>query len=107
MVADSRLNNDVPDIVQINGFDTVTAQEISFDKLTELAASRDYYAKKLYWRSARETLGAFLYFTEIQRPAGIIHLVPFNCGVDALLRIELMGLHKRRQCPPLHGHRMR
>ncbi|MBW1901378.1 MAG: hypothetical protein JRJ20_07050 [Deltaproteobacteria bacterium] len=95
VLTDSRLNNDVPDILRINGFDTVAAQEIAFDQLTELAESRDYYAKKLYWRSARETLGAFLYFNEIQRPAGIIHLVPFNCGVDALLRIELMALHKR------------
>ena len=94
VLTDSGLNNDVPDILRINGFDIVTAQDIAFDQLTELAESRDYYAKKLYWRSARETLGAFLYFNEIQRPAGIIHLVPFNCGVDALLRIELMGLHK-------------
>ena len=100
VLADSRLNNDVPDILRINGFDTVTAQDIPFDQLTELAESRDYYAKKLYWRSAREALGAFLYFNEIQRPAGIIQLVPFNCGVAALLRIELMGLHKRFINPP-------
>ena len=100
VVADARLNNGVPDIVRINGFETVLAQEISFDKLTELAASRDYYAKKLYWRSAREALGAFLYFTQVQCPAGIIHLVPFNCGVDALMRIEIMALHKRMDNAP-------
>jgi len=100
VVADAHLNNGVIDILRSNGFDTVSAQEISFDKLTELAESRDYYAKKLYWRSAREALGAFLYFTQIRRPAGIIHLVPFNCGVDALLRIEMMALHKGLENAP-------
>jgi predicted nucleotide-binding protein (sugar kinase/HSP70/actin superfamily) len=101
VLTDSRLNNHVPDILQLYGLDIVTAQEIDFKQLTELAQSHDYYAKKLYWRSARETLGAFLYFTLIRRPAGIIHLMPFNCGVDALLRIELMALHKRlNNAPP-------
>ncbi len=101
VVADAHLNNGVPDILRINGFETVSAQEIAFNELTELAASRDYYVKKLYWRSAREALGAFLYFTQIQQPAGIIHLIPFNCGVDALLRIEIMGLYKKmRNAPP-------
>lgn len=101
VVADAHLNNGVPDIVHINGFETVSAQEIAFKELTELAASRDYYVKKLYWRSAREALGAFLYFTQIQRPAGIIHLIPFNCGVDALLRIEIMALYKKiDKAPP-------
>ncbi len=100
VITDTRLNNGVPDLLHMNGFETVFAQEIPFKKLTELAASRDYYAKKLYWKSAREALGAFLYFTRVQRPAGIIHLVPFNCGVDALLRIEMMSLHKRTANPP-------
>ncbi len=100
VVADAHLNNGVPDIVRLNSFETVSAQEISFNELTELAASRDYYVKKLYWRSAREALGAFLYFTQIQRPAGIIHLVPFNCGVDALLRIEIMALYKKMDNAP-------
>ncbi len=100
VVADAHLNNGVPDILHINGFKTVSAQEIAFKELTELAASRDYYVKKLYWRSAREALGAFLYFTQIQRPAGIIHLIPFNCGVDALLRIEMMALYKKMDNAP-------
>ena len=99
-MADAHLNNGVPEIVHINGFDTVSAQDIAFKELTELAASRDYYVKKLYWRSAREALGAFLYFTQIQRPAGIIHLIPFNCGVDALLRIEIMALYKKMDHAP-------
>jgi len=100
VIKNPRLNNHVPDILKMNGCDMITAQEIPFKMLTNLAQSRDYYAKKLYWRSARETLGAFLYFSRIQRPAGIIHLVPFNCGVDALLRIELMGIHKRLDHAP-------
>jgi predicted nucleotide-binding protein (sugar kinase/HSP70/actin superfamily) len=100
VVADARLNNGVIDILRTKGFDTVSSQDIFFDKLNELAASRDYYAKTLYWRSAREALGSFLYFTQVQRPAGIIHLVPFNCGVDALLRIEMMALHKKMDDAP-------
>lgn len=100
VLADPRLNNHVPDILCMNGVDVVTAQEIPFNRLTELAEEHDYYAKKLYWRSAREALGAFLYFSRVRRPAGIIHLVPFNCGVDALLRIELMSLHKQMDNAP-------
>lgn len=100
LLADSRLNNGVPEIVRMSGFDIVCAQEVAFKELSELAAAYDYYAKQLYWRPARETLGAFLYFSQHNRPAGIIHLVPFNCGVDALLRIELMILHKRLNTAP-------
>ena len=100
VLADARLNNNVPNLIRRQGFDTVFAQEIPFEELSELASSHDYYAKKLYWRSAREAFGAFLYFTQIRRPAGIIHLVPFNCGVDALLRIEMMALHKRTDNAP-------
>lgn len=101
VLADSAFNNEVPGMLHRNGFDTVLAQEIPFKELNQLAVSRDYYAKKLYWRSAREILGAFLYFTQVKRPAGIIQIVPFNCGVDALLRIELMSLYKgMKDVPP-------
>ena len=48
-----------------------------------------------YWRGARECLGAFMHITEEFDPAGIIYLLSFNCGVDALVRIELMSLHKK------------
>ncbi len=95
LISDKRLNNGVPEILKINGYETISARDIPFDELNLLAASRDFYAKKLYWRSAREALGAFLYFLQKQRPAGIIHLVPFNCGVDALLRIETMAIYKQ------------
>ena len=97
LVSDSALNNGVPDILKACGYDISLSQEIPFKKLDELAGSRDYYAKKMYWRSGRESLGAFLYFTEVNRPAGIIQLIAFNCGVDALLRIELMSLKNRME----------
>jgi len=97
LVSDSALNNGVPDILKACGYNIALSQEIPFKKLDELAGSRDYYAKKMYWRSGRESLGAFLYFTEVNRPAGIIQLIAFNCGVDALLRIELMSLKNRME----------
>jgi predicted nucleotide-binding protein (sugar kinase/HSP70/actin superfamily) len=100
VLADSRLNNGVPDILQTQGYDTVLARQLPYKELDTLARSRDYYVKKLYWRSAREALGAFLYFTLIRRPAGIIHLIPFNCGIDALLRIEIMSIHNNMADPP-------
>ena len=101
VLANSAFNNGVPEMLHKNGFDTVLAQEIPFKELNRLALSHDYYAKKLYWRSAREILGAFLYFAQVKRPAGIIQIVPFNCGVDALLRIELMSLYKgMKNAPP-------
>jgi predicted nucleotide-binding protein (sugar kinase/HSP70/actin superfamily) len=97
LLRDATLNNGVPDILEASGFDIVFSQEIPFMELDQLAASRDYYAKKMYWRPGRETLGAFLYFTQVRRPAGIIQLIAFNCGVDALLRIELMSLKNRKE----------
>lgn len=101
VLADPHLNNGVPDILRLNGIDIVYSRELDFKDLSDLAASFDFYAKRLYWRSAREVLGAFIYFTRIRPAAGIIHLVPFNCGVDALMRIELMVLCKRMaEAPP-------
>ena len=100
LLMDNRLNNGVPHILQTNGIDTVTSHDIDFRELTDLAAAHDFYAKRLYWRPAREVLGAFIYFSSIKPTAGIIHLVPFNCGVDALIRIETMGLYKQMDSPP-------
>ncbi|SPD74845.1 hypothetical protein PITCH_A350054 [uncultured Desulfobacterium sp.] len=100
VLEDSCLNNGVPDILRLNGIDIVYAQWIDFNELSNLAASFDYYAKRLYWRSARELLGAFIYFSRIRPAAGIIHLAPFNCGIDALMRVELTGLRKRMADAP-------
>jgi len=95
LLEDARLNNGVPALLRAAGFDVILCSELPFDRLSALAGEYDYYAKKLYFRSAREALGAFLYFSRAARPAGIIHLVPFNCGVDALVRIEIESLHKK------------
>lgn len=99
VLMDPRLNNGVPDLLHRLGHETVCSRDIAFKTLSSLAGRHDFFAKTLYWRSAREVLGAFIYFLEVRRPAGIIQLVPFNCGVDALLRIELASLHKRMQNP--------
>jgi predicted nucleotide-binding protein (sugar kinase/HSP70/actin superfamily) len=80
--------------------DVMHSHQLPFAPLDRLASARDYYAKQLYWRPGREALGAFLYLTGVRRPAGIIHLLAFNCGVDALMRIELMSLYKRLKDPP-------
>ena len=101
LLEDARLNNGVPALLRAAGFDVILCSELPFDSLSQLAREYDYYAKKLYFRSAREALGAFLYFSRVSRPAGIIHLIPFNCGVDALLRIEIESLHKKiKNAPP-------
>lgn len=77
------------------GYQITTPKDIPFADLDALAKKGDYYAKTNYWRSSRETLGAFHYYTSIRKPAGIIYLVAFNCGVDALMRIELVSLHAK------------
>ena len=99
VLADSKLNSGVPDLLRNAGFDTILPGDVPFSELDALAGSRDYYAKKMYWRPGREILGAFLYFLKERPPAGIIQLVAFNCGVEALLRIELMSLYKRMNAP--------
>ncbi|MCJ7773015.1 MAG: acyl-CoA dehydratase activase-related protein, partial [Desulfobacterales bacterium] len=101
VLADKRLNNGVSEILNRYGYDTIFSDDVPFEELNKLAGSLDYFAKKMYWRSAREIIGAFLFFSQINRSAGIIHLAPFNCGIDALLRIELMSLHKRIAGAPL------
>jgi predicted nucleotide-binding protein (sugar kinase/HSP70/actin superfamily) len=100
ILTDKRLNNGVPEILNLYGYETVFSKDIPFDELNKLAGSLDYFAKKMYWRSAREIIGAFLYFSQIHPAEGIIHLAPFNCGIDALLRIELMSLHKTIEDAP-------
>jgi len=100
VLADKRLNNGVPEMVNAYGYDTVFSNDMDFEELSRLSGALDYFAKKMYWRSAREIIGAFLFFSQINQPAGIIHLAPFNCGVDALLRIELMSLRKRIEGAP-------
>jgi len=100
LLADGRLNNGIPDLLRASGVDGILCTDLPFAVLDLLAREYDYYAKKLYFRSAREALGAFLYFTRVRQPAGIIHLVPFNCGVDALLRIEIESLHKKMPHAP-------
>lgn len=100
VLKDPKLNSGVPEILSRNGFETVGSHQIPFQELESLAGSRDYYAKTLYWRPAREALGAFLYFTTVSKPAGIIQMITFNCGVEALLRIELMSLYKQMDNPP-------
>ncbi len=80
-------------------YGVTTPKDIPFSDLDALAKKDDYYAKTNYWRSSRETLGAFHYYTEINKPAGIIYLISFNCGVDALMRIELMSLHGKLEQP--------
>ena len=98
--ADAKLNNGVVDILQSYGYRTAYAEDVPFDTLNRLAELRDYYAKIMYWRSARLILGAFMHYVQNRRPAGIISLVPFNCGIDALTRIELMSIYRQLENKP-------
>jgi predicted nucleotide-binding protein (sugar kinase/HSP70/actin superfamily) len=100
VLADKRLNNGIPEILNLYGNNAVFSSDVLFEELNQLAGSLDYFAKKMYWRSAREIIGAFLFFSQVNPSAGIIHLAPFNCGVDALLRIELMSMVKRIEGAP-------
>jgi predicted nucleotide-binding protein (sugar kinase/HSP70/actin superfamily) len=100
VLADKRLNNGIPETLNLYGYHTVFSNDVPFEELSSLAGSFDYYAKKMYWRSAREIIGAFLFFSNTHPSAGIIHLAPFNCGIDALLRIELMSMHKKIEGAP-------
>jgi predicted nucleotide-binding protein (sugar kinase/HSP70/actin superfamily) len=95
MTQDPHLNMGIADILNGQGYGVVTPQDFDFKTLDEVATRNDYYAKTMYWRGARECLGAFMHLTEKFDPAGIIYLLSFNCGVDALVRIELMSLHKQ------------
>ncbi|PLX50326.1 MAG: hypothetical protein C0613_04575 [Desulfobulbaceae bacterium] len=95
MVGDAHLNMGIPAILASQGYGIVTPQDFDFSDLDRAAARDDYYAKTMYWRGARECLGAFRHICAEHEPAGIIYLLSFNCGVDALVRIELMSLHKK------------
>jgi predicted nucleotide-binding protein (sugar kinase/HSP70/actin superfamily) len=99
LLADPHLNKGIPAMLRSRGCSILTPADVPFAELDRLAAADDYYAKKLYWRAARECLGAFRYFTGVRRVSGIIYMVAFNCGVDALMRIELMSLYQRMEQP--------
>lgn len=95
VLRDPHHNMGIPELIKSRGYKVLTTQDLPFAELDILAAEHDYYAKTLYWRGARECLGSFMYYTEHCRPAGIIFILAFNCGVDALMRLELMSLHKK------------
>ncbi len=95
LLEESKLNMGIIRQLKHLGYTITTPNDIPFADLDNLAKKGDYYAKSNYWRSSRETLGAFYYYTELNKPAGIIYLISFNCGVDALMRIELMSLHNK------------
>jgi predicted nucleotide-binding protein (sugar kinase/HSP70/actin superfamily) len=95
MLGDRRLNGGIPELLNSRGYTVLTPASMDFTRLDELAAERDYYAKTLYWRFARETLGGYLAFSRDRSVAGIIYLISFNCGLDALLRVELEALQRQ------------
>ena len=95
ILRDPQLNLGLPEMIRAHGYRLLTPHGFDFAALDKLAARHDYYAKTQYWRGAREALGTFLHCMEHTPPAGIIFLLSFNCGVDALTRIELMSLHRQ------------
>lgn len=99
LLENKKLNMGITQQLKHLGYAVTTPKEIPFCDLDSLAKKGDYYAKTNYWRSSRETLGAFHYYTTINKPAGIIYLISFNCGVDALMRIELMSLQQKLAQP--------
>lgn len=99
LLENTKLNMGIIRQLKKCGYTVTTPQDIPFNDLDKLAQKGDYYAKTNYWRSSRETLGAFHYYTTLKQPAGIIYLISFNCGVDALMRIELQSLHAKLESP--------
>ncbi len=95
LLENNHLNMGITRQLSSLGYQITTPKDIPFKNLDALARKGDYYAKTNYWRSSREILGAFHYYTNIRKPAGIIYLIAFNCGVDALMRIELVSLHAK------------
>ncbi len=95
LLENTKLNMGIIRQLKKLGYNVTTPKDIPFSDLDKLAEKGDYYAKNNYWRSSRETLGAFHYYTGVKRVAGIIYLISFNCGVDALMRIELMSLQQK------------
>ena len=100
MLADEALGGRVPQMLRQYGCRVATAEDVPLAETEHQARRLDFYAKKLYWRPARRLLGAFMHYLYEKPPAGILHLVPFNCGLDALLRIEMMNLYKKEKAPP-------
>lgn len=99
LLENKKLNMGIIRQLENLGYTVTTPKDIPFVDLDSLAKKGDYYAKTNYWRSSRETLGAFHYYTTVNKPAGIIYLISFNCGVDALMRIELMSLQRKLTRP--------
>ena len=95
LLKNPRHNMGIISQLEKTGYTITTPGDLPFQDLDALAKKGDYYAKNNYWRSSRETLGAFHYYTTIKKPAGIIYLISFNCGVDALMRIELMSIQNK------------
>lgn len=76
--------------------------EVAFAEEVPEAAVRDEterLPKRLYWSFARRTMGAALSFLRARSVDGIVHLVPFGCGSDALIS-DMLGRFARRAGVP-------
>jgi predicted nucleotide-binding protein (sugar kinase/HSP70/actin superfamily) len=96
MVHDPVISLGVADALRRLGAEVVCAEEVPE---TEVRREADRLPKRLYWMFAQRTMGSALHLMRTRGVMGILHLVPFGCGSDALIS-DLVARFARRAGMP-------
>jgi predicted nucleotide-binding protein (sugar kinase/HSP70/actin superfamily) len=96
MVHDPVISMGVVDALRRLGAEVVCAEEVPE---AEVRREAGRLPKRLYWAFARRTMGSALHLMHTGGVAGILHLVPFGCGSDALIS-DLVARFARRAGMP-------
>ncbi|MDI6808531.1 MAG: acyl-CoA dehydratase activase-related protein [Candidatus Eisenbacteria bacterium] len=85
---DSVLSLDLLERLAAQGLSTTTIDCFSYQDVEREAATLPF---SLYWLSAREIVGGAYLWLKEKAVDGIIYLIPFQCGPDALLSVLVSG----------------
>lgn len=91
------LNDEYVNLNIVRKLKTLGASVISCESIPEsvIRGETDRLPKRLFWTFAKRTMGAALHHLQHDEVDGLIHLIPFGCGSDALIS-ELVERFARR-----------
>jgi len=96
---DPFINKDLLTLVKGWGTEILTSDIIPFEERERRVA---LLSKEIYWETAREIVGSILYFADLGNVDGIVYVMSFKCGIDALMQEFLkrtVGINRRGDIP--------
>jgi predicted nucleotide-binding protein (sugar kinase/HSP70/actin superfamily) len=96
---DPFINKDLLTLAKGWGTEILTSDIIPFEERERRVA---LLSKEIYWETAREIVGSILYFADLGKVDGIVYVMSFKCGIDALMQEFLkrtVGVNRRGDIP--------